>query len=1401
MKNLKHVCLAVLLFVSLLTVMVGLGINAFSDNSPEMLTYEIVEEKVIITKCDTSVTEIIIPTKINGLPVVAIHEDAFLDCNSLTDAYFAGDEEAWDSLFFDFDKGVNLHCNVEDADSHWLAGKTVTPTCTAQGYTEYTCACGYEKTGDYVDIDPTGHSYIESVDKAATCMEKGTTKYSCSGCGSTFFIDNIEIDPENHTGETEIRGYIAETCGKDGYTGDTYCECGKLLEEGEVIPATNEHVYNEEIGKITKDPTCSETGTRLDICTECGYERTSEVPVNPENHVGGTTLKNATDPTCVETGYTGDTYCSSCDTKIVTGTEIPTIPHDYSESVTKAPTCCEKGEKTFTCTECDASYTEEIDFDATNHAEYGTEVRDAVEVTCGADGFSGNTHCLGCKIKLEDGEVIPATGNHDYNSAVTKTPDCKETGVKTFTCSVCEDSYTEVIEKDATNHADYETELRGAKAETCVENGYTGDVCCTGCDAVLESGEVINATGVHSYVSAVTKVANCHETGVKTSICSTCGGFTTEEIAIDSSNHDGETEIRDAVAEDCGNDGFSGDTYCLGCDTKIEDGAVIPATGNHNYESEITVVATCIATGEKTFTCSVCEDSYKETIEIDAENHVGETEIRDAVTEDCGNDGYTGDTWCLDCETVIEEGSVIPATGNHTYTSEVTKAPTCCETGLEVYTCTVCNGTKEETLAFDAENHAKYDTELRDVITSNCGRKGYTGDTYCLGCNTKIEDGEETPISGEHVYATATTKEANCYEKGIITHICSICGYFYTDSIEINPLNHAGGTEIRDDFAPTCVDKGYDGDLYCLGCGEKLLNGEDIPATGIHTYESKVTTEPTCCSTGVRTYTCTVETCKDTYTETIDKDIANHAGGTEIRGYVAEDCGNDGYSGDTYCLGCNNMTVKGHILSATGLHTYEDKVTTVPTCCSTGIRTFTCKVCEDTYTENIAKDKNNHADYGTEIRDAAEATCGAQGFTGDTYCKGCENILDYGEPIPATGNHVYEHIILTAPTCIKKGLKKVACTGCASSYTEDLVTDPENHAGEKEIRDAVAETCGKDGYSGDTYCLDCGKKIADGKVIDATGKHTFTEELTKTPTCCELGEMTYTCSVCNHVETEEVYFDTENHVGETEIRDATEPDCMTKGYTGNLCCTSCDAVLDEGEEIPVATDMHVYASEITTAATCCSKGVRTYTCEVCKHSFTEEIAINADNHTGKTEVRDAKDATCSATGYTGDTYCKDCNKKLESGTEIKKTAHTEVKVEGKPATCSETGKTDGTICSVCSAVIVAQKTIAKLDHNYGEWTLVKEPTVTEEGSEERVCSVCDKKETRSVEKLSFIAGDVNGDGKITAADARIILRISAKLESAENYNLPLEVFDMNKDGDLTAADARLALRKSAKLED
>ena len=68
-----------------------------------------------------------------------------------------------------------------------------------------------------------------------------------------------------------------------------------------------------------------------------------------------------------------------------------------------------------------------------------------------------------------------------------------------------------------------------------------------------------------------------------------------------------------------------------------------------------------------------------------------------------------------------------------------------------------------------------------------------------------------------------------------------------------------------------------------------------------------------------------------------------------------------------------------------------------------------------------------------------------------------------------------------------------------------------------------------------------------------------------------------------------------------------------------------------------------------------------------------------------TELRNAKDATCTVPGYTGDTYCKDCGKKIGTGTAIPAKGHTEVVRDQKPATLTEDGYTGDTYCSICNA--------------------------------------------------------------------------------------------------------------------
>ena len=109
-----------------------------------------------------------------------------------------------------------------------------------------------------------------------------------------------------------------------------------------------------------------------------------------------------------------------------------------------------------------------------------------------------------------------------------------------------------------------------------------------------------------------------------------------------------------------------------------------------------------------------------------------------------------------------------------------------------------------------------------------------------------------------------------------------------------------------------------------------------------------------------------------------------------------------------------------------------------------------------------------------------------------------------------------------------------------------------------------------------------------------------------------------------------------------------------------------------------------------------------------------------------TEIRNAKDATCTEPGYTGDTYCKDCGEKIGTGTAIPAKGHTEVIDEAVAATCTTPGKTEGKHCSVCNEILVAQEVIPAKGH-VAEIRNAKETTDTEDGyTGDTYCSVCNE---------------------------------------------------------------------------
>ena len=186
-----------------------------------------------------------------------------------------------------------------------------------------------------------------------------------------------------------------------------------------------------------------------------------------------------------------------------------------------------------------------------------------------------------------------------------------------------------------------------------------------------------------------------------------------------------------------------------------------------------------------------------------------------------------------------------------------------------------------------------------------------------------------------------------------------------------------------------------------------------------------------------------------------------------------------------------------------------------------------------------------------------------------------------------------------------------------------------------------------------------------------------------------------------------------------------------------------------------------------------------------KVTLTENITLYAQwtcAH-GETEVRDAKAATCTEKGYTGDTYCKTCSEKIADGTEIPAKGHTEVidaaveatcttpgKAEGKhcsvcnevlvaqtevpatghtevidpavEATCTTPGKTEGKHCSVCSEVLVAQTVIPAKDHSWDEGKVTTAATCTVDGVKTYTCTVCNETKTEAISATGHTSVDV-----------------------------------------------------------
>ena len=331
----------------------------------------------------------------------------------------------------------------------------------------------------------------------------------------------------------------------------------------------------------------------------------------------------------------------------------------------------------------------------------------------------------------------------------------------------------------------------------------------------------------------------------------------------------------------------------------------------------------------------------------------------------------------------------------------------------------------------------------------------------------------------------------------------------------------------------------------------------------------------------------------------------------------------------------------------------------------------------------------------------------------------CEHHWDQGE-------------IITEATCTEEGEKKFTCSICGDEKTEKVSATGHQHT---EIRNKKEATCKETGYSGDTWCKDCGKKILSGQTIAKTENHSWDAgKVTTKATCTEEGEKTFTCSICGDEKTEKVSATGHQH---TEIRNKKEATCKEEGYSGDTWCKDCGKKILSGQAIAKTEDHSWNQGEITKEPTCKEEGEKTFTCSICGNTKTEKVSTTDHQHM---EIRNQKNPTCKEAGYSGDTYCADCGVKISSGKTIAKTKNHnwDGGVITTEPTCTERGEKTFT-CTICGNTNT--KKVNATGHSYGAYKVVKEPTNKRKGLKSKTCSVCGKIVYEAMPKTNFSPTD------------------------------------------------------------
>ena len=388
----------------------------------------------------------------------------------------------------------------------------------------------------------------------------------------------------------------------------------------------------------------------------------TDTETSPGHQLSKTDSKAAT---CTEAGNTEYWYCSACKkyfsdeagTKETTlaATVVPATGHQLSKTDSKAATCTEAGNTEYWyCSACKKYFSDEAGtkettlaatvVPATGHQLSKTEGKKA---TCTEAGNTEYWYCSVCKKYFSDeagtkettitDTVIPATG-HQLNKTDGKAATCTEEGnTEYWTCNICgkyfsdEDGRQEISLVDTVIPAGHQLSKTEGKAATCTEAGNIEYWNCSVCGKYFRDNEgrqeiLLADTAIpagHQLNKRDSKSATCTEAGnTEYWYCSVCKKYFSDEdgkqeislvaTVVPATGH--QLSKRDSKAATCTEEGNTEYWYCSVCKKYFSDEAgtkettlaatVVPATGHHYGEYQLTKEATALEEGVRTAYCS-----------------------------------------------------------------------------------------------------------------------------------------------------------------------------------------------------------------------------------------------------------------------------------------------------------------------------------------------------------------------------------------------------------------------------------------------------------------------------------------------------------------------------------------------------------------------------------------------------------------------------------------------------------------------------------------------------------------------------------------------------------------------------------------------------------------------------